>query len=197
MGKPDRLHRSRPYQPANDAVMRCGDLLRKLQVPVMCHRQVPVDQPYLRVRIFRPVFVRDEHLDAPHRFLRNHWNAEEPMRSIEVFIASGFFARYSFAMNTSMLLIGSSAFQWLRSSFAVVQTMRWKPSMRVKLVAYRSFSTSSTAMRQGLPVRLSRDSISFSTHAFSPRSAPCSRFCSCCLKLGRRRASAASQRSAI
>src|SRR6266850_5682860 len=61
--------RSRPYQPANDAVMRRGEPLRKLQVPVMRHRQVPVDQPYLRVWIFRPVFVRDEHLDASHRLL--------------------------------------------------------------------------------------------------------------------------------
>src|SRR6266480_2777141 len=65
----DRLHRSRPYQPANDAVMRRGELSRKLQMPVMRHRQVPVDQPYLRVRIFRPVFARYEHLDASHRLL--------------------------------------------------------------------------------------------------------------------------------
>src|SRR5438034_2543610 len=49
--------------------MRRGELSRKLQMPVMRHRQVPVDQPYLRVRIFRPVFARYEHLDASHRLL--------------------------------------------------------------------------------------------------------------------------------
>src|SRR3989454_6788788 len=69
-GEPDCLHRSRPYQPANDAVMHRGELLRKLQVPVMRHRQGPGGKPHPRVPVFHPVFGCHEHLAASHPCLR-------------------------------------------------------------------------------------------------------------------------------
>src|SRR5258706_11457962 len=47
--------------------MSGSQLSWQLQMTIMGHRRVPVDEPNLRIRVLPPVLIGDEHLDTLHR----------------------------------------------------------------------------------------------------------------------------------